>query len=127
MQTAHKMLPKYCVKMEQQMKHITQKYTSIIPLDLYDDNGEIDRRASPGWRRDHEYWKLSSHYYSNIRSIVITLLFKHHEYWKLTSHYYHDVMVLFDQILKYNTRKATTQTQETWTHKRTLGRKAIPK
>eukprot|EP01083_Nonionella_stella_P285434 971557_1 len=29
MQTAHKMLPKYCVKMEQQMKHITQKYTSI--------------------------------------------------------------------------------------------------
>eukprot|EP01083_Nonionella_stella_P067621 178990_1 len=87
MQTAHKMLQKHCVKIEQKMKHITHKYTSIIPLDLYDDNSEIDRRASHGCRRE-----------PRILETVITLLFKHQAY----CYYYHHVMVLFDQILKYN-------------------------
>eukprot|EP01084_Bolivina_argentea_P115331 205113_1 len=87
MQTAHKMLQKYCVKIKQRMTHIMHKYTSIIPLDLYDDNSEIDRRASHGCRRE-----------PRILETVITLLFKHQAY----CYYYHHVMVLFDQILKYN-------------------------
>eukprot|EP01083_Nonionella_stella_P108894 317011_1 len=73
------MLQNVSCKIEQKMKHITHKYTSIIPLDLYDDNGEIDRRVSPGWRRE-----------PRILETIITLLFKHQEY----CYYY--------QILKYN-------------------------